>query len=179
MTPEERERIAARGGGEGRGSGGRSASSGGWDAARGRGAAGSGRSGRSGSSGGDAAGRAAPRDKGLTAADLASEKAGSTIDHLFPPLPPVESRGRVWTWDKENKALSPHPLKLGITDGQVTELLEGDLSEGTQLVTNIITQQEIRPTGGNPFVQPGRGAGGNRGGFPGGGAGGRGGGRGF
>jgi HlyD family secretion protein len=162
MTPEERERRAARMGREGRG--GREGTAGGVDAAaRGRGGRGD-------------EPHSAARDN-LTAADLRNSKSGATIDHLFPPLVPVESRGRAWTWDKENKALSPHPLKLGITDGQVTELIEGDLTEGMQVVTNIITQQEVRPTGNNPFVQPGRGPG-NRGAFPGGG-GGAGRGRGF
>jgi HlyD family secretion protein len=174
MTPEERERMMARAKREGRGGG--DASSSGWDAAgRGRGAGN--RAERSDAAGGRSAGRGGTRGNVLTVVEMASSKNATTIDHLFPPLAPVESRGRVWTWDREMKVLSPHPIKLGITDGQVTELLEGDLPEGMQVVTNIITQQEIRPTANNPFVQPGRGPG-NRGGFPGGG-GGAGRGRGF
>ena len=107
-----------------------------------------------------------------------SEQTGSareravTIDALFPPLDPVESRGRVWTWDADRKVLSPHSIRLGITDGQVTELLEGNLQDGMQVVTSVVTQQSVRPAGfnqnptGNPFMQQ---PGGRPGAFPGGG----------
>ncbi len=80
-------------------------------------------------------------------------------------------------------------LRLGITDGQNTELIEGDLQQGTEVVTNVTTATEsTRPAAtAFPFGQPGRrrarrlragggfggpGGGGNRGG--GGGGGGRG-----
>ena len=68
-------------------------------------------------------------------------------------------------------------VRLGITDGQVTELIQADgVDEGTELVTNVTTGNEATrpaPTGGFPFIgqQPGRfggpggaGGGGNRGG---------------
>ena len=73
-------------------------------------------------------------------------------------------------------------LRLGISDGQQTELiqaLDGELKEGTEVVTNVITgavRQAPTAPGGAGF--PGLG-GGRQGGFPGGGGGGnRGGGRG-
>jgi HlyD family secretion protein len=101
----------------------------------------------------------------------ARERA-TTIDALFPPLDPVDSRGRVWTWDADRKVLSPHSIRLGITDGQLTELLEGNVQDGTQVVTHVVTQQSVRPAGftqnptANPFMQqPG---GGRPGAFPGG-----------
>jgi HlyD family secretion protein len=96
----------------------------------------------------------------------------TTIDALFGPLPSVESVGRVWIFS--NQALKPVRVRLGISDGQTTELLEGEIALGTELVTNVNTGTETtRPsTGVGPlFQQPGRG------GFPGGGRGG--GGRGF
>jgi HlyD family secretion protein len=107
----------------------------------------------------------------------------TTIDALFGPLPVTETRGPVWVAvDKKLKAL---PLRLGITDGQVTELIEGELEPGTEVVTNVTLGSEARPApqgGFPPFIgQPGRGGfgqggfGGNRGG--GGGGGPRGGGR--
>jgi hypothetical protein len=101
----------------------------------------------------------------------------TTIDALFGPLPPVEAFGRVWIFS--NKELKPVRVRLGISDGQATELLEGDIELGTELVTNVNIGNETRPaTGIGPlFQQPGRG-GFPGGGFPGGG-GGRGGGRGF
>jgi hypothetical protein len=64
------------------------------------------------------------------------------------------------------------PVRLGITDSQYTELLEGDLKEGQEVVVNMVTGLEpvARPgqTGaGNPLMGPqrgGPGGGGNRGG---------------
>ena len=65
-------------------------------------------------------------------------------------------------------------LHLGITDGQQTELIDalaGELPEGTEVVTNVITgsvRQTPTVPGGGAF--PGLG-GGRQGGFPGGGGG--------
>jgi hypothetical protein len=106
----------------------------------------------------------------------------TTIDALFGPLPQVETRGQAWIY--ADKQLRPVRLRLGVTDGQMTELLEGDLQPGNELVTNITTGNEtVRTPPGfgpfPPFMGPG-GRGGDRGGGPGGnrGGGGRGGGRG-
>ncbi len=107
-------------------------------------------------------------------APVVRDPQATTVDALFGPLPAVESTGRVWV--HEAGQLRPARVRLGITDGQATELLEGDLTEGTPLVTAVNTGAETRPTptgpGGFPFI-------GGRGDFRGGGGGGRGGGRGF
>jgi HlyD family secretion protein len=77
----------------------------------------------------------------------------TTIDALFGPLPVVESRGRVWLY--VDGRLAPVPVRLGITDGQATELLEGDLEEGQELVTNVTTgTASARPTPGGPGFPP-------------------------
>ncbi len=119
-------------------------------------------------------------NRGTSAPQSLSERnpQATTIDALFGPLPAVESDGRVWIFS--NKALKPIRVRLGISDGQATELLEGDIEPGTELVTNVNTGTETRPaTGVGPlFQQPGRG-GFPGGGFPGGGGGRGGGGRGF
>jgi HlyD family secretion protein len=100
----------------------------------------------------------------------------STIDSLFGPLPTVETRGRAWLY--MNKQLKPVNLRLGISDGTYTEILDGDgIQPGTEVVTNVVTGAEAtqRPGGnttGNPLLQqPGRpggpsgfGGGGGRGG---------------
>ena len=104
---------------------------------------------------------------------LASKNpAATTIDALFGPLPVVESTGRVWLY--QSKELKPVRVRVGISDGQTSELIQGDLEEGTEVVTNVIIGSEARPAAGapNPFLgqQPGRG------GFPGGGGNNRGGG---
>ena len=111
---------------------------------------------------------------------VTGQKPGATtIDALFGPLPVIETRGRVWV--AVDKKLNAVPLRLGITDGQMTELIEGELEPGTEVVTNVTIGNEATrpaPQGFPPFIgQPGRGGfGGNRGGGAGGG-GARGGGR--
>ena len=131
---------------------------------------------RGGDSGGNFGGR---RGQGSpTAASPAqSPNRGSatTIDALFGPLPQVESRGQVWVWSQ--KQLKPVRLRLGITDGQQTELLEGDVEPGFDLVTNVNTGTEavrsqpgfgfppfMGPGGRGPGGPGGPGGGGNRGG---------------
>jgi HlyD family secretion protein len=101
--------------------------------------------------------------------------SATTFDALFGPLPAVESAGRVWLY--QDKQLKPIRLRIGVSDGQNSELLEGDLQEGTEVVTNVVipTQARPAPTAGFPGLgQPQRG--GFQGGFGGGGGGNRGGG---
>jgi hypothetical protein len=112
-------------------------------------------------------GRGAAPAKSSPAPASASSRAGgaTTIDALFGPLPRVESTGRAWLYVE--KQLKPVRLRVGISDGQNTELIEGDLQQGTELVTNVaLATTTTRPPATNfPFGQPGRGPGG----FPGGG----------
>lgn len=103
----------------------------------------------------------------------------TTVDALFGPLPTVESMGRVWIMT--GGKLAPARVRLGITDGQMTELLEAQgIDEGTALVTNVtVGNATTRPAANTtfpPFIggQPGRFGG--PGGFGGGGGGSRGGG---
>jgi hypothetical protein len=116
-----------------------------------------------------------------------SKSAGATnattIDALFAPLPVIETRGRAWLYI--NKQLKPVSLRLGISDGTFTEVLnDSELPADTDVVTSIITpEMAARPANannanGNPLMPAQRGRGPGQGG-PGGGAGGggRGGGR--
>jgi HlyD family secretion protein len=123
-------------------------------------------------------GRGAASDTPATAVAAATKSGATTIDALFAPLPRVESNGRVWLYS--DKQLKPQRLRLGISDGQNTEVIEGDLQQGTEVVTNLALGNETRPAATNfPFGQPGRGGfgpGGGGFGGPGGGGGGRGGG---
>jgi HlyD family secretion protein len=122
----------------------------------------------------------APAGAPTPAAAARPNGGATTIDALFGPLPRVESTGRAWVY--VDKQLKPVRLRLGISDGQNTELLEGDLQQGTDVVTNVALGNETRPAATNfPFGQPGRGGfgpGGFGGGPGGGGRGGGGGGRG-
>ena len=77
-------------------------------------------------------------------------------------------------WRHIANQLKPVRVRLGITDGQATELIEGDLQESAEVVTNVVTGTQTTrpaPAGGIPTFLGGR--------PPGAGGGNRGGGRGF
>ena len=98
----------------------------------------------------------------------------TTIDALFGPLPPTESFGQLWL--HENGKLNRVRLRLGIADGQQTELIQvldnnAKIDEGTEAVASVTLPSQRTAAGGNAF--PGLGQ--QRGGFPGGGFGGGGG----
>jgi HlyD family secretion protein len=109
---------------------------------------------------------AAPaRDK--KSAGKAAPKQAETIDALFAPLPPVESRGRAWLFVEHQ--LKSVNLRLGITDGTNTELLSGDLQQNAEVVTGMTGVGTTRTTStgggtGNPLMPGGRGPGGFGGG---------------
>ena len=93
-----------------------------------------------------------------------SQQGAETIDALFAPLPPVESRGRAWLFI--DRQLKPVNLRLGVTDGTNTELLGGELQQGAEVVTGVTGLGTTRTTGGqqgsgNPLMPqrggPGRG----------------------
>ena len=75
----------------------------------------------------------------------------------------MESQGRAWLY--VDKQLKPVRLRLGITDGTNTELLDDVLQPGSPVVTGVI-MSGTRPTGapgaGNPLL-PQRGGGPGRG----------------
>jgi HlyD family secretion protein len=151
LSPEERERLREQMRGRGQGEGG------GQGRGQGRGR-------------GNAAADAPQAPASAPRADTPTGAGPATFDALFAPLPPVESVGRVWIY--ADGQLSPLRVRIGVSDGQNTELLEGALEEGSELVTNVLTGAETRPatpTGAFPGL--------GRGGFPGGGGGNRGGGR--
>jgi HlyD family secretion protein len=192
MTPEERaafeerrKQREANGGGFGPGGGGRGGNAGGGQGGNFQrnaggnfgGGQGSGNFPRNGGGQGGTRGGNAPQNARSTKA--AATTSATTIDALFAPLQPVETRGRVWIF--VGKQLKPVDLRLGITDGTYTEVLNDptELSATTEVVISIITpEMASRPAGqqgnqsNNPLMpQRGRGPG-----QPGGG-GGRGGGR--
>jgi hypothetical protein len=93
----------------------------------------------------------------------------TTIDSLFGPLPVVETRGSAWVW--ENKQLKQLRLRLGASDGTNIEIVDAspEVREGTEVVTNVITEQTGAATPGgnpanNPLLGPQRGRGGQGGG---------------
>jgi HlyD family secretion protein len=94
----------------------------------------------------------------------------TTIDELFAPVVIPERPGTVWVWAANQ--LKSVRIRHGITDGTWNEVVEGDLKEGQEVVTNITTGVEAQTTPGqggsqNPLMGPqrgGRGGPGGRGG---------------
>jgi HlyD family secretion protein len=102
---------------------------------------------------------------------------GGTIDDLLPPVVKKDLRNqRVWLWTagpNGTGTLKPiSGLTTGVSDGQFTELVAGDLKEGDKVVSNFVIPGAKPAAGpqqqGNPFQQPqggrGPGGGGGRGG---------------
>jgi HlyD family secretion protein len=90
----------------------------------------------------------------------APAETAQTIDALFGPLPETETRGRVWRL--VDGRLEPVQVRLGVTDGTHTELIAGDLAEGSPLVTGVLLQPTPSATQGgarSPLMGPQRGGG--------------------
>jgi HlyD family secretion protein len=104
---------------------------------------------------------AATRATAAPAKKAARGAQAQTIDALFAPLPPVESRGRAWVF--MDHQLKPVSLRLGISDGTNTELLGTELQQNQEVVTGVTgvtTTTRTVPQGntGNPLM-PGGGRG--------------------
>jgi hypothetical protein len=88
--------------------------------------------------------------------------AATTLDALFGPLPRVETRQQAWIYvDKQLKRVN---LRLGITDGMYSEVLNGDeLPANAQFVLNVTTglEPQSRPgqSGSQNPLMPQRGGG--------------------
>ena len=92
---------------------------------------------------------------------LGGMSGATTIDALFGPLPPRVSSGRVYVWLASEKKLKSVRLRLGVSDGQYTELLEGDLPATAELITAVTLGTESanrNPSqSSNPLMQQQRG----------------------
>ena len=85
-------------------------------------------------------------------------KPGVTIDDFFKAAPPVETAGQVWRLDQGR--LVATPVQLGISDGDRTQILSGDVHPGEALITGVAlpnVQAPGSPFGRGPFGFPGRG----------------------
>jgi HlyD family secretion protein len=154
---------------------------------------GSGRSGRGGRGGNQAGGRGANAGQGQRTggrgatppAPAVTRPAGqgvTRIDELWAPIARQTTTGSVWKWDPATKALTEIRVRLGVSDGQFTELISvmsgGEVNVGDKVVGTVTLPLSMRPTTqqGNPLTgQPSRGMPG-MGGMPSGGGGDRGGG---
>ncbi|HXG11287.1 MAG TPA: efflux RND transporter periplasmic adaptor subunit [Gemmataceae bacterium] len=62
-----------------------------------------------------------------------------------------EAVGRGYLWVEEDGLVRPIPVRTGITDGTVTEIVAGDISEGTLVVTGEVGSGNNEQTV-NPFT---------------------------
>jgi HlyD family secretion protein len=140
----------------------------------GRGGQGGGRGGN----GGRGAANNTPQGPVMTATQRGTEAGITTIDLLYGAPRRAENRGQVWTASQDPTTkkweLKSIPLRTGITDGQWTEVVSGDVQPGQEIVTGVILPSKkpaAAPTSNNPLVPttPQRGGPGGGGGFGGGG----------
>jgi HlyD family secretion protein len=192
MTPEERERFQARmrEGGGGRGGfgggnrdGGAGTPGGGFGGNRQAGTAGNPAAGggRGTAPGGDYQANRARANQGPAGAATPQSRTmasgATTIDSLFAPIQIQETRGSAWQY--ENRQLKMLRLRLGVSDGTFTEIVnENEVPANAEVVTSMTTGLEQRTTTpnqqNNPLMGPQRGGPGGRGPGGGGGGGGRG-----
>jgi HlyD family secretion protein len=91
--------------------------------------------------------------------------AATQIDEMFATVPQRNTAGTVWVWDDTSRTLTEKRVRLGISNGQLTALLEGDLAPGQQVVTNIVLASTTTATSTSQSVFGSAGRGGPGGGF--------------
>lgn len=89
------------------------------------------------------------------------ELNASKIDALFEPVRATVSPATVYTWDEAKKELKAINIRIGVSDGQFTQVVSGDLQVDQQIVTGIILPSSgstpTRPSNANPLMGPQRG----------------------
>ena len=76
-----------------------------------------------------------PSSAGDDAEPASDWRHAATIDAAFGPVPTPNSRARLW--QIRDGHLVPVAVRLGLTDGTTTELIEGPLEAGSSVVTNV------------------------------------------
>jgi HlyD family secretion protein len=66
------------------------------------------------------------------------DEEADTIDELFAPLPKADAKATVWTFNETTKEFRSIPVRVGVSDGTMTELLSGEVEPGEQLVTRVM-----------------------------------------
>lgn len=110
-------------------------------------------------------GRAGTANAPQTMQQKVAENKATTIDALFGPIAIPETRGRAWTY--ADGKLDPINLRLGVTDGTYTEVLnETAIKEGQDVVTAIVVPASTKTSSSgsnNPLMPQRRGGPGGRG----------------
>jgi len=76
------------------------------------------------------------RTPAAPAPGAAAASAGTVVDRLFAPGPPVNQPAQVWVFERQQ--LRRIPIRIGVTDGTWTALQAGDLTSGEALVTSLL-----------------------------------------
>lgn len=108
----------------------------------------------------------ADKYKAAEASETAKEQGGSNNEARTPdsgrpagmdrkPRTKIEASVLKQIWLLNNGKLVPVTVRIGITDGSFTEILNGDIKEGQEVVTGTISKQEAAAT--NPFMPSGSG----------------------
>lgn len=120
------------------------------------------------------------------------DRDANTIDELFPPVPKRVTANQVWVYDErqpdEEQRLRAISVRTGLSDGEFSEVVSGELKPGMQVMTGVVPPvSALAKAQSTLFGGPQRGRGGMTQADPqgptrlaprGGGGGGRGGGRG-
>jgi HlyD family secretion protein len=94
---------------------------------------------------------------GEVAGSAAAARASAVkIDDLFEPAPQKVFAGRVWVYDEHaadpSSRLRPMDVQTGLSDGQYTEIVSGELPPGTQLVTDVEPPPSVLKQMQNPLL---------------------------
>ena len=115
-----------------------------------------------GSGGGGGGGNRGNRNAPPLSEENQNAEAAAEVTPPTAPVLPGQTR-IIWTVDA-NKVLHRHKIKIGISDGTATEMVEGDLQDGDLIVTAETTSGT--PRTGNAASAPGFGGGATGGGRP-------------
>ncbi len=95
-------------------------------------------------------GAAARRAQAAPPAGAPAASGGPAAGTLSAGAPTRGPRGpAVWVLDKGNPKRVP--VKIGISDGNYTQLLEGDLKEGEPVITEALSKAKARTPSGPRF----------------------------
>ena len=60
------------------------------------------------------------------------------------------NRSRIWVLDASKK-LKPLPVRLGLSDGTTSEIVESPLKEGDEVIVGVVTAEASRTQQTSPF----------------------------
>jgi HlyD family secretion protein len=99
------------------------------------------------------------RGEPSSAPTAATWTSAAKIDDLFEPVPKKTFASRVWIYDPAaadpSARLRPVDVQTGLTDGEYSELIGGDLRPGVQVVTGVVPPAKVLKAQQNPLL-PGR-----------------------